>query len=316
MQILFLCTHNSCRSQMAEGLARSMAPAGWTIVSAGTKATFVHPQAMEALAELGIDARAQSSKAVTPGMLAATDVVVTVCGDADEKCPVVPRTTRRHHWPINDPAKASAELAPAAFRSVRDELAARIRMLIFALGEGRAEVRATRLIHDAGFMKFRQEDLLLPNGAECSLAILRHPGAACVLPVRPDGSVVLIRQYRHAAGGFILEAPAGKLDGDETPESCALREIEEEAGLSAGRLHRLGPILTTPGFTDEVIHLFAATQLTSVPARPEHDEIIETLPMPLAAALELARSGEIRDGKTLCALWRTEQELRAGTLQP
>ena len=303
---------------MAEGFARALAPPGLVVASAGTHPSSVHPLAVQVMHEAGVDISAQRSKGLDAVALAEADVVVTLCGDADERCPVLPRKCRRHHWPISDPALLSGDAATVlqGFRSVRDQLAARVRLLVFSLGEGGALVNSIEPIHDAGFMKFQCEELVLPNGVHCSLKIIRHPGAACVVPLLPDGQVVLIRQYRHAAGGYILEAPAGKLDGGETPESCALREIEEEAGLSAGKLHRLGPIFTTPGFTDEVIHLFAATQLQRVPARPEHDEIIETVEMPLATALELARSGEICDGKTLCALWRVEQELRAGSLRP
>lgn len=318
MRLIFLCTGNSCRSQMAEGFARACAPASLIVESAGTSPSSVHPLAARVMLEAGIDIGSQCSKGLDAVQLDAADLVVTLCGDAAEQCPVLPRKTRRHHWPIPDPARIAGtegELL-AAFRQIRDIIAARVNLLVFSLGEGSATVQRITPLHDGVFMKFQQEDVLLPNGVVCNLKIIRHPGAACVVPLLPNGDVVLIRQYRHAAGGYILEAPAGKLDHGETPESCTLREIQEEAGLRAGKLHRLGPIFTTPGFTDEVIHLFAATQLERVPATPEYDEIIETITMPLSTALDLARSGEICDGKTLCALWRVEQELRAGTLRP
>ena len=98
----------------------------------------------------------------------------------------------------------------------------------------------------------------LPDGREVELDIVRHPGAAAVVPFVTSDEVVLIRQHRHAAGGTLLEVPAGKLDAGEPPERCAARELEEEAGFRAGRLERLGWIFTTPGFTDERIFLFAA----------------------------------------------------------
>lgn len=318
MNILFLCTGNACRSQMAEGFARALAPRHWTIASAGTRPHRVDPRAVAAMNAIGIDISTQHSKAVDPEVLARADVVVTLCGAADEACPLPPKTARRHHWPLSDPARAQGsepEIA-AVFDKVRDTIRRRVEVLVFALGDGAAVVKNITPIHDSGFMQFRREDLLLPNGAHCRLDIIRHPGAACVVPLRKDGQVVLIRQYRHAAGGFILEAPAGKLDHGESPESCAAREIIEEAGVKAGKLHSLGPIFTTPGFTDEVIHLFAATELETVPAAPEHDEIIDIILMPLDEALALAESGEIRDGKTLCALWRLQQELARGSLRP
>jgi ADP-ribose pyrophosphatase len=154
----------------------------------------------------------------------------------------------------------------------------------------------------------------LPGGMVVDLEMIRHPGAAAVVPLHPDRAVTLIRQYRYAAGGFILEVPAGKLDRGESPESCALREVVEEAGVRASRLHPLGWIFTTPGFTDEKIHLFAATGLDPAPQALEADEIIEVVRMPLSEALRLAAAGEIRDSKTLCALYRTQQELDAGRI--
>ena len=147
-----------------------------------------------------------------------------------------------------------------------------------------------------------REMVRLPNGREVELDIVHHPGAAAVVPFLSDDEVLLIRQYRHAAGGSILEVPAGKLDAGEAPELCAARELEEEAGVRAGRLERLGRIFTTPGFTDEVIHLFAAFDLTPVPARPEADEVIEVMRVTLARALEFVWNGELDDAKSAIAL--------------
>jgi ADP-ribose pyrophosphatase len=147
-----------------------------------------------------------------------------------------------------------------------------------------------------------RERVRLPGGREAELDIVRHPGASAVVPFLSDDEVLLIRQYRHAAGGTILEVPAGKLDPGDTPESCAARELEEEAGQRAGRLEKLGWIFTTPGFTDEVIHLFAAYDLTEVPTRHEADEVIELAPMPFAEALELVWRGELTDAKSALAL--------------
>jgi len=146
------------------------------------------------------------------------------------------------------------------------------------------------------------ERVALPNGTTAVLDIVRHPGAAVVVPFLSDDEVLLIRQYRHAAGGMILEAPAGKLDDGELPEVCAHRELQEEAGQRAARLESLGWIWTTPGFTDEKIYLFAGFDLTPVPQRPEDDEIIELAPMPLGTALEQVWCGEIHDAKTAMAL--------------
>ena len=157
-----------------------------------------------------------------------------------------------------------------------------------------------------------RERVRLPGGRETELDIVRHPGAAAVVPFLDEDHVLLIRQYRHAAGGTILEVPAGKLDPGETPESCAMRELEEEAGRQAGRLEKLGWIFTTPGFTDEVIHLFAAYELVPVPTRHEPDEVIELVPMPFAEALELVWRGELTDAKSALALLHAAR--RAGRL--
>jgi ADP-ribose pyrophosphatase len=146
------------------------------------------------------------------------------------------------------------------------------------------------------------ERVTLPTGREMLIDIVRHPGAAAVVPFTGDGEVALIRQYRHAAGGMILEVPAGKLDSGEPPELCAARELAEEAGFRAGRLVALGSIWTTPGFTDEVIHLFAAFDLARVASRPEDDEVIEVVRVPLAHALDLVWRGELRDAKSALAL--------------
>jgi arsenate reductase len=131
-RILFLCTGNSCRSQMAEGFAREFAGDRAEIHSAGIEAHGKNPRAIAAMAELGIDISDQESTRLSDKMLAATDLVVTVCGHADEHCPVLPPGTRRIHWPLPDPARATgtdAEIT-ARFRAVRDDIAARVRALL------------------------------------------------------------------------------------------------------------------------------------------------------------------------------------------
>lgn len=147
-----------------------------------------------------------------------------------------------------------------------------------------------------------RETASLPNGHSVELEVVRHPGAAAVVPFASQDEVLLIRQYRYAVGGTIYEVPAGKLDAGEDPDACAARELEEEAGRRAGRLVRLGEIWTTPGFCDERIHLFAAFDLETVPPRRADDEVIEVVQMPLARALELVFSGELTDAKSALAL--------------
>jgi ADP-ribose pyrophosphatase len=158
-------------------------------------------------------------------------------------------------------------------------------------------------------LRVNREVAYLPDGREIELDIVRHPGAAAIVPFATKDEVVLIRQHRHAAGGVILEVPAGKLDPGETPDVCAARELEEETGLRAGRVEKLGWIFTTPGFTDEKIHLYAAFDLADVGARPQDDEHIECVRMPLLAALDLVWNGELTDAKSALALMHAARRL-------
>lgn len=136
--------------------------------------------------------------------------------------------------------------------------------------------------------------------------VIRHPGGTAVLPLHADGTVTLISQPRPAIGRRLLELPAGRLDPEETPEACGRRELQEETGLLAGRLHSLGIIHSSPGVFDEIIHLFIATDLRQSAPDPEADEEIEAVRLPLTEALKLARSGGITDAKTIAALFRCE----------
>ena len=146
------------------------------------------------------------------------------------------------------------------------------------------------------------ETVTLPNGATVELEVIHHPGAAAVVPVRDDGAVLLIRQYRHAVGGYIYELPAGKLDPGEDPKDCAARELEEEIGFRASSLEHVVTFYTTPGFTDEVIYLYRARGLTPGRQKLDTDEVLEVVAFPLEDALAKIRDGTIRDGKTIVGL--------------
>ena len=160
----------------------------------------------------------------------------------------------------------------------------------------------TRRIFKGRVVTLDIDTVTLPNGATIELEMIHHPGAAAVVPMKEDGTVILIRQYRHAAGGYIYEIPAGKLHPGEDPKLCAARELQEEIGYRADSLQLLTSVLTTPGFTDEVIHIYIGTGLTKGKQDLDHDEVIEIIELPLEKALAQIIDGTIRDAKTIVGL--------------
>lgn len=166
-------------------------------------------------------------------------------------------------------------------------------------------------VHKGRIIELCLEDVTLPNGVNLTLEIIHHPGAAAVVAVDEVGEVALIRQFRHAAGGFIWEIPAGTLHDGENPRHCAERELEEETGLRAREFIALGPIVTTPGFCDETIHLYLARGLTLTAQRLEHDEVLSVVRLPLQRALDMVATSEIQDAKTIAGLHKAAVYLAA-----
>jgi ADP-ribose pyrophosphatase len=165
----------------------------------------------------------------------------------------------------------------------------------------------SRRIYTGRVVRLDLDTVRFPDGSTGQLELIRHPGAAAIVPcasdpAETDPTILLIRQYRYATGGPLWEIPAGTLDAGEDPEACARRELLEETGVTARRLERLTSIWTTPGFTNEVIHLYLATGLTTGEPSRERDEFIEVVPQPLSRVLALIRDGEIRDAKTVVAI--------------
>lgn len=165
----------------------------------------------------------------------------------------------------------------------------------------------SRRIYTGRVVRLDVDTVQFPDGSTGQLELIRHPGAAAIVPCASDPpgadpTILLIRQYRYATGGQLWEIPAGTLDPGEDPEACARRELLEETGVTAARLQRLTSIWTTPGFTNEVIHLYLATGLTTGEPSRERDEFIEVVPQPLSRVLALIRDGEIRDAKTVVAI--------------
>lgn len=166
---------------------------------------------------------------------------------------------------------------------------------------------ATRRAYAGRVLQLDVDTVRFPDGSTGELELIRHPGAAAVVPCAsdpagPDPNILMIKQYRYATGGPLWEIPAGTLDSGEAPEACARRELLEEAGVTAQRLERLTAIWTTPGFTDEVIHLYMASGLGPGAAARERDEFIEVVPRALSEILAGIRDGEIRDAKTIVAI--------------
>lgn len=154
------------------------------------------------------------------------------------------------------------------------------------------------------------EQVRLPNGRVAELEIAHHPGGAAVVALDASGRVCLLRQFRHAAGGWLTELPAGKLDDGEPPLDCAQRELAEEAGMLARRWDRLGEYFSSPGVFTEVIHLFLARDLEATEARPEEHEVFEASWIPLDEAVALAAGGQLHDAKTLIGLLWARDRLR------
>lgn len=184
------------------------------------------------------------------------------------------------------------------------------------MSEDRRALMSTSLVHDGRVVHLSIDTVRFPDGSVGDLELVRHRGAAAVLPVLggegdEDPDILLLRQYRYAAGGEIWEVPAGIIEPGESWEDCARRELEEEAGVKAGKLVSLTTIHTTPGFTNEEIHLYAAFDLAPGTARADDDEFLQVVRLPLSQALRMVRIGEITDGKSLVAILYAARFLRA-----
>ncbi len=166
-----------------------------------------------------------------------------------------------------------------------------------------------KLVYAGHVVNLGIETVRLPTGDSMELEVVRHPGGAAVVAVDDQLQVCLIRQFRHAAGGWLWELPAGKIDAPETPDNTAERELREEAGLTADHWQALGSFLSTPGFCDERIHLYLATSLHVTANEPHPHEVIEVHWKPFSEALDMCNRNEIDDGKTLLGLMRAAEKL-------
>lgn len=166
----------------------------------------------------------------------------------------------------------------------------------------RVRVVSSRSIYRGRVVNLDVDRIVEPSGKEVEREIIRHGGAAVLLPVTDDRRVVLIRQYRYAAGELMLEVPAGTIDPGESPEETAQRELLEETGYEARRLEKIAEFFPSPGILTELMHLYLATGLEEKAAAPEEDESIEIVELPFERALGLEPGREVRDAKTIIAL--------------
>ena len=161
----------------------------------------------------------------------------------------------------------------------------------------------SKVIFTGRVFTIRRDNLYTPDGRTTKFDIVEHHGSVVILPIDKDGNLLLVRQYRHAAESNFLELPAGTLDSpDEKPIDCAAREIREETGMAAKNLIELGKFYLAPGYSTELMTVFLATDLHVNPLKPDIDEFLEVVKIPLAEALSLAETGQMPDAKTLAAL--------------
>lgn len=166
-----------------------------------------------------------------------------------------------------------------------------------------ANVNSQILLHRGRTFGFYKENVTLENGVTIDLEIVRHPGAAAIVPLLNEETVILLRQYRHALGRHIWEIPAGTLSPSESAVECAKRELIEETGYSAGDWRKLGEITPVPGYSDERIHLFLAKNLSREQQNLDQDEVLDVHEMRIEEAMKMICRGEIQDGKSICALF-------------
>ncbi len=172
-------------------------------------------------------------------------------------------------------------------------------------------VTSARRIYEGKVVSLRVDTVVLPQGKTSEREIVEHRGAVALVPITPDGQVVLVRQWRPPAQSALLEIPAGTREEGEDPETCARRELGEEVNFAAGRMTKLCEMFMAPGYSTELIHLYLAQDLASMQGTPDDDEFLDIVTLPLAEAIAKINTGEIRDAKSISGLLLAARALQA-----
>ncbi len=167
-------------------------------------------------------------------------------------------------------------------------------------------------LYNGKIISLHIEDVELPDGNHAKRELITHPGAVAIIPITSEGKIILVKQYRKALNRTLVEIPAGRIEVDEAPQLTAIRELEEETGMGAKKVTYLQSFATSPGFADEIIHLYIAEELFEIenPAAGDEDEFIELLEVTIAEAENLVATGEIFDAKTAFAILFAKHELK------
>jgi ADP-ribose pyrophosphatase len=168
---------------------------------------------------------------------------------------------------------------------------------------------SSEIVYQGRVFDVRRDQVRLQDGALAALDIVDHPGAITLLPLDDEDRLWLVRQYRHAAGIELLELPAGAMEAGEPPEACAYREVREEIGMSAGQLTKIGEFFLAPGYSTEYMYVYLATGLRPDPLEADEDEFLSVETFPVAEVYRLAAEGQIRDSKSLAALFLARPQL-------
>jgi ADP-ribose pyrophosphatase len=169
---------------------------------------------------------------------------------------------------------------------------------------------ASTKVYDGKIIKVKVDDVELPNGKTAKREIVNHPGAVAVMAITEENKMIMVRQFRKPLERMLIEIPAGKLEPGEEPAVCAHRELQEETGYTCQQLRHQASFYTSPGFADEIVHLYRAENIQPGPARPDEDEFVELIHVTLEEAEQLIANGDIRDAKTILAVYAWKLDAR------